>query len=209
MKPKFTATSFDSDWPQNHESSISVPDLYAILNLDRNADSEAIRSSYKTLCMAFHPDRHSHSAASLITFGDTSNGNSVNSAATKRFHEISYAFEVLNDPNQRQIYDLYGYEGLENIDNDSKMEVGFRLRSKEELRYEYESRARLAEDLKNSQSVQSMGAIKIVIDASPLCSPQPTNIRRFRKNNSFQTSLPKLGQVSVYHSWQVIPFNLI
>ncbi len=47
--------------------------------------------------MKWHPDKHTESNQD---------------AATKKFKEISEAYEVLNDPQKRQVYDTYGEEGL-------------------------------------------------------------------------------------------------
>jgi molecular chaperone DnaJ len=63
---------------------------YEILEVTREADSETIKQALK-----FHPDR-----------------NPGDAEAEERFKEAAEAYEVLRDPEKRQIYDHYGHEGL-------------------------------------------------------------------------------------------------
>ncbi|KAL0364095.1 UNVERIFIED_CONTAM: DnaJsubfamily B member 4 [Sesamum angustifolium] len=71
-------------------------DYYNILKVSRNATEEDLKKSYKRLAMKWHPDK-----------------NAVNTKeAEAKFKQISEAYDVLCDPQKRQIYDLYGEEGL-------------------------------------------------------------------------------------------------
>ncbi|CAK7332797.1 unnamed protein product [Dovyalis caffra] len=75
-------------------------DYYNILKLNRNATEEDMKKAYKRLAMKWHPDK-----------------NPVNKKdAEAKFKLISEAYDVLSDPNKRQIYDLYGEEGLKSFD---------------------------------------------------------------------------------------------
>ncbi|MGL1931245.1 MAG: molecular chaperone DnaJ [Desulfotalea sp.] len=70
---------------------------YEILKIERNADDNTIKKSYRKLAMKYHPDRNQ---------GDT--------AAESKFKECTEAYEVLSNSQKRQVYDAYGHEGLKN-----------------------------------------------------------------------------------------------
>jgi len=70
-------------------------DYYKLLGVDRNASEEEIKKAYKKMALKWHPDR-----------------NAGSEAASKKFKEISEAFEVLSDKQKRTIYDQFGEEGL-------------------------------------------------------------------------------------------------
>lgn len=66
-------------------------DYYAVLGLDRNADSAAIKKAYRKLAQKYHPDR-----------------NPGDKQAEDRFKEITEAYAVLSDPDKRRQYDQFG-----------------------------------------------------------------------------------------------------
>ncbi len=70
-------------------------DYYRILGVSRDASEEEIKKSYRKIAMLYHPDR-----------------NPGNKEAEEKFKLASEAYEVLRDPEKRQIYDRYGIEGL-------------------------------------------------------------------------------------------------
>jgi molecular chaperone DnaJ len=64
------------------------PDYYKILGVGKNASDEEIKKAYRKLARQHHPDR-----------------NNGNKQAEERFKEISQAYDVLSDPDQRKAYD--------------------------------------------------------------------------------------------------------
>lgn len=70
-------------------------DYYEILSIEKTADGEEIKRSYRRLAMKYHPDR-----------------NPNDPEAEAKFKEAAEAYEVLSDPSRRQRYDQYGHEGL-------------------------------------------------------------------------------------------------
>ncbi|GAB4860698.1 hypothetical protein Ancab_035860 [Ancistrocladus abbreviatus] len=71
-------------------------DYYNILKVNRNAREEDLKKAYRRLAMIWHPDKNPE--------------NKRESEA--KFKQISEAYDVLSDPQKRQIYDLYGEEAL-------------------------------------------------------------------------------------------------
>ncbi|MFN2353873.1 MAG: molecular chaperone DnaJ [Desulfopila sp.] len=72
-------------------------DYYELLSVSKQADDGEIKKAYRKLAMKYHPDRNP---------GDTE--------AETFFKECTEAYEVLSDPQKRQIYDRYGHDGLRN-----------------------------------------------------------------------------------------------
>ncbi|XP_046851002.1 LOW QUALITY PROTEIN: dnaJ homolog subfamily C member 16-like [Xenia sp. Carnegie-2017] len=71
-------------------------DYYSILGIDRNANVEEIKRSYRRLAKEWHPDR------------------TRRSGAEEKFIEINKAYEVLSDSNRRSEYDRFGETGTAN-----------------------------------------------------------------------------------------------
>nr|CAG4649242.1 EOG090X049L [Scapholeberis mucronata]SVE93548.1 EOG090X049L [Scapholeberis mucronata] len=65
-------------------------DPYQVLGLNRRASSQEIRKAYKQYAKEWHPDKNK-------------NGNSE-----EKFVEINKAYELLNDPTRRKLYDQKG-----------------------------------------------------------------------------------------------------
>jgi molecular chaperone DnaJ len=74
----------------------SKRDYYEVLGVNRNADDNELKAQYRKLALKYHPDR-----------------NPGNKKAEEKFKEASEAYEVLRDPQKRNIYDQFGHQGLE------------------------------------------------------------------------------------------------
>lgn len=71
-------------------------DYYEVLGLDRSSSTADIKKAYRRLALQYHPDR-----------------NPDDPKAEEKFKEASEAYEVLSDPQRRQLFDAYGHAGLE------------------------------------------------------------------------------------------------
>ncbi|XP_072394815.1 dnaJ homolog subfamily B member 6-A-like isoform X2 [Diabrotica undecimpunctata] len=69
-----------------------MSDYYKILKVSKNASTDEIKKAYKKLALKWHPDKNPDNKEE----------------ATKKFREISEAYEVLSDGKKRRTYDKYG-----------------------------------------------------------------------------------------------------
>jgi len=67
-------------------------DYYEILIVERTANGEEIKKSYRKLAVKFHPDK-----------------NPGDSSAEEKFKELGEAYDVLSDSDKRAAYDRYGH----------------------------------------------------------------------------------------------------
>jgi curved DNA-binding protein len=76
-------------------------DYYEVLGIRRTAEAEEIKRAYRRLAVQYHPDR-----------------NPNNAEAENRFKEISEAYAVLSDRDNRRKYDRFGHAGFRNQHTD-------------------------------------------------------------------------------------------
>ena len=69
-------------------------DYYEVLGVERGAEPDALKRSYRKLALKYHPDRNQEPDAEA------------------RFKEVSEAYQVLSDPQKRDAYDRFGHQGL-------------------------------------------------------------------------------------------------
>ena len=70
---------------------------YKTLNVKEQTNQKDIKKAYRKLAMKWHPDKNPDNKEE----------------AEKEFKKVSQAYEVLSDPQKKEIYDKYGEEGLE------------------------------------------------------------------------------------------------
>ncbi|MFT3722741.1 MAG: molecular chaperone DnaJ [Hyphomonadaceae bacterium] len=74
---------------------MSERSYYEILGVDKTADEKALKAAFRKKAMEYHPDR-----------------NPGCTVSEGKFKELSEAYETLNDPQKRAVYDRFGKAGL-------------------------------------------------------------------------------------------------
>ena len=83
-----------------------MPDLYAVLGVNRSADATVIKSAYRRLARQYHPDIN------------------PDPAAAKKFAMLNEAYHVLSDPARRTWYDRTGStDGINLISKNTQTSV--------------------------------------------------------------------------------------
>jgi molecular chaperone DnaJ len=72
-----------------------MADYYDVLGVSRSASQEEIKKAYRKKAVEYHPDK-----------------NPGDPEAEKQFKAVSEAYQVLSDPQKREVYDHYGAQGL-------------------------------------------------------------------------------------------------
>ena len=71
-------------------------DFYEVLGVEKTADDDKIKKAYRQMAKKYHPDM-----------------NPGDKEAEAKFKEVNEAYEVLSNPEKKQIYDQYGHDGLD------------------------------------------------------------------------------------------------
>lgn len=89
----FLSTDLDSV-TQRHistSSTLCVKDYYKILGVTKNSSGKDVKKAYYQLAKKYHPDT-----------------NKDDPNASKKFQEVSEAYEILSDDQKRKEYDTFG-----------------------------------------------------------------------------------------------------
>src|SRR5688500_9576442 len=70
-------------------------DPYEVLGVSPQASDGEIKKTFRKLARELHPDVNNHDPD-----------------AEEKFKEAAEAYEILSDPERRQVYDRYGHDGL-------------------------------------------------------------------------------------------------
>lgn len=135
------AASMDDD------DGFQADDLYVLLNVDKKATNQEISKAYRRMSKIFHPDRHHDPVKKK--------------QADVFFNKIKNAYEILSDPNKREIYNRYGMEGL----NVQGLEIITRTKSPAEIIAELD-RLKYEEEQRRLQRTSPAGEIEVRINAT-------------------------------------------
>jgi len=92
----FHGHSQEEDNEDNEEETTQKDKFYEVLGVSKNATDDEIKKAYKKKAREVHPDRHPEEREKY----------------QELFQELQQAYEVLLNPQKRQIYDKYGEKGL-------------------------------------------------------------------------------------------------
>ena len=92
---------------------------YNILELDKNKNPNEndIKKAYKKLALKWHPDKWNNKT------------DKEKEIAEKKFKEISEAYEILNDPEKKNLYDRFGENGIKHNNQNQNPSFIFRNNS--------------------------------------------------------------------------------
>ncbi|MCB9613389.1 MAG: molecular chaperone DnaJ [Sandaracinus sp.] len=76
-------------------TSVMKSDYYEVLGVSRDVDAAELKRAYRKRAAQYHPDK-----------------NPDDPSAEDKFKEISEAYQVLQDPQKRELYDRFGHDGL-------------------------------------------------------------------------------------------------
>jgi hypothetical protein len=98
--PNETNDSDDDNLNHHHEKGGDDDDYYRVLGISKDATMDDIKRAYKKQSLLFHPDK-------LLQRNIT-----MTAELQKKFTNIKEAYDVLSNPNQREIYNVFGKRGI-------------------------------------------------------------------------------------------------
>ncbi len=91
-------------------------DYYEVLGVSKGAPADEIKKAYRKLAIKYHPDK-----------------NQGNKDAEEKFKEGTEAYEVLSDTKKKQVYDQYGFAGVEGLNGGGRHDYSSVFRDFEDI----------------------------------------------------------------------------
>ncbi|CAF4071783.1 unnamed protein product [Rotaria magnacalcarata] len=132
-------------------------DLYAILHINKDADAVTIQQAYRRLTLLYHPDKHVEPRNKQL--------------AMDLFIQVKKAYDILNDPQKRAIYDVVGTKGLKA----EGWEVVSRTKTAREILDEYERLAREREERRFNQMTNPSGSVQMSVNLTDIFDQMNSN----------------------------------
>ncbi|CAF5042538.1 unnamed protein product [Rotaria sp. Silwood1] len=134
----------------NLDQNDSERDLYAILHISRDADTTTIQQAYRRLTLLYHPDKHQDLRTKQL--------------AMNLFIQIKNAYDILNDPEKRAIYDIIGMKGLKT----EGWEIITRTKTSREILDEYERLIKEREEKRFNQITNPNSSVYATINLTDI-----------------------------------------
>jgi DnaJ family protein C protein 11 len=141
------------------EETTTDSDYYNLLNVPKNADLPLIKNAYRQACLQYHPDKHPEDERREF--------------ATSMFAKIQAVYDTLSDKNKREIYDLYGVEGLRALTQVST--------SHSSLREEVERIKRERQEERQRQRTNAKSKFHVSLNAQSLFCRESRFLEKLRK----------------------------
>lgn len=145
-------------------------DYYALLGVSRDASGDEIRSRFLSLSREFHPDRHPrrHGNGALVA------------AANAQYAVLDRAYKVLCDPVKRRVYDIYGENGVQALEQDGAARshaVGDHLKTADQVQQYAEKILRRMNQQALEAQFSSFSEMSMHVDASDLVQAPMQGLR--------------------------------
>ena len=109
---KFLAWTFSAFLsPDDPDAEPDAEDYYDLLGVSRSVKPDELKKAYRKKSLQLHPDK-------LRQRGMKYDGQVITEdEARARFQTMKQAYDTLNDPKKRQIYDALGHKGMDFVIN--------------------------------------------------------------------------------------------
>ena len=91
LLPLHLTTLINAQTPPNSDNNIEYQNHYEVLQVEQTASTTDVKKAYRKLAVQWHPDKHT--------------SVEDKEEATKIFHAIGRAYEVLSDDTKRKLFD--------------------------------------------------------------------------------------------------------
>ncbi|CAF1397683.1 unnamed protein product [Adineta ricciae] len=125
-------------------------DLYAVLHISKDADTTTIQQAYRRLTLLYHPDKHTDPRLKQMTMD--------------LFIQVKKAYDIINNPQKRAIYDALGMKGLK----EEGWEIISRMKTAREILDEYERLAKEREERRLNQMTNTTSSVHSTIDLTDM-----------------------------------------
>ncbi|TGZ83677.1 hypothetical protein EX30DRAFT_369010 [Ascodesmis nigricans] len=165
-------------------------DYYAILGVPRNATTAQIRNAYHALSLKFHPDKQAPE---------------LRDKATETFNSIVVAYETLNNPHKRVVYDKLGIQGIK----EKVYQLGIKSMSPEQFELWLKDAIEKQKEQRLEEFVKSQGSLAVYLNccgllfADAIIEPIQDSTGRIVSEKVYKLPLCVVTQMVAKQAWTV------